>query len=473
MARALLLGAVVALAAGPAFAFIDVRSEYGANVIISNTKSVGSGATASAGRVVTGMGEIAGPGGSKVAARISTVMAERVIVGGVSRLFPAAMVIGVAYELWRDMRMRQKPDGGTEWDSGEPERMGADFSCSGETANSGFGFSGPGLACSSILGKMKYEVAAGCNVLVHTFAMGGPASTQSGDGAYDLQETVTARPLYPWCDPYPAYTVTKSGGLVWTQRQGMRCEFGAKSPADGLCPREEGGKYDVELAPEQVADKYEAAKNKPGVTQPTQADWDALTEALVGRATDANPWSTPDQPHKLVEPYPATVPGGVSTTVHPDGTVTEVATGWNIRPAFEFPTNPGKSTSGKTTTTTTKDAQGNVTGTSTTTEVPSVETPSEQQDPCTANPDRIGCAKFGEVEDVSLEKRDVDVSLTPMSGWGSGGECPAPPTVTIFGHSAVLDNTLVCTFLGALKFVLVAVAGIVAARIFIGGVQEG
>lgn len=102
--------------------------------------------------------------------------------------------------------------------------------------------------------------------------------------------------------------------------------------------------------------------------------------------------------------------------------------------------------------------------TTVTTPVPSTQTP-KTEDPCLANPDRIGCSKLGTpVASDQLEKETVAVTVTPVAFAGAA-TCPGPISFNVAGHQYAVEYTPLCQKLAVLKFLFLAMAGFVAAYV--------
>lgn len=97
------------------------------------------------------------------------------------------------------------------------------------------------------------------------------------------------------------------------------------------------------------------------------------------------------------------------------------------------------------------------------------ETPSTDKDQCTLHPDSIGCSGWGEPEDIDLETKDLNVSITPDSGFGpSTGTCPADLTYTLHnGWVFRMSYGPICTMADILRPLILALAWFAAASIFV------
>lgn len=93
---------------------------------------------------------------------------------------------------------------------------------------------------------------------------------------------------------------------------------------------------------------------------------------------------------------------------------------------------------------------------------------------CETNPNSIVCKelKFDKPESDELKKKDVSVQVTPDSGWGGNGQCPAAKTVTVSGQTFEIPFDMICGFLGNIRPVIIAMAWLSALGIMIGGFRE-
>lgn len=156
---------------------------------------------------------------------------------------------------------------------------------------------------------------------------------------------------------------------------------------------------------------------------------------------------------------PTSVSGSPTTTTNPDGSKVTVT------PSTSFDYAPDGVTVTDKTTTVTTSPTGEPTGT-TTTETPSqpATPPEPTPDPCEANPDRIGCSKYGTPDTPSIEKTNSVVSVTAVAFASSAG-CPAALSFSVIGRPYSFSYDPLCDQLGALKNLFVAIAGFMAAYI--------
>lgn len=89
---------------------------------------------------------------------------------------------------------------------------------------------------------------------------------------------------------------------------------------------------------------------------------------------------------------------------------------------------------------------------------------------CADNPDAPICIEtdYGDVDDVDLENKTIDVSITPVAVSGAGS-CPAPSPLVIRGQTYAFEWTTYCNFANGIKPILLAFAWLAAAGIMVGG----
>lgn len=112
------------------------------------------------------------------------------------------------------------------------------------------------------------------------------------------------------------------------------------------------------------------------------------------------------------------------------------------------------------------DANGNTTGTT------------KQDDPCTANPNRVGCMDKGDIPAApDLLKSEKTITITPDSGWGSDtAACPADivvPMRTRGAQPAVFSYQPVCKAADMFRPVIIGMAWLVAVLVAIGVARRG
>ena len=127
-------------------------------------------------------------------------------------------------------------------------------------------------------------------------------------------------------------------------------------------------------------------------------------------------------------------------------------------------------------TTTNVQTINNGTTTTTTTSTPAPATALDPTDPCTANPDRVGCSKYGTPVPGTMPTSSIPVSITPVA-FASGGGCPPDLAMpfSIMGHSfnPSISYASACSAASNILapiFLLLSVAA--AAYIFVGGLKS-
>jgi hypothetical protein len=223
-----------------------------------------------------------------------------------------------------------------------------------------------------------------------------------------------------------------------------------------MCPT---GSYPQQLEAAPFAEKVMSATDFA-----SSLDYARMLREAVGHAD----MPFPPGAFKPTQELPASVPsvqGPIVRTVHEDGTVTEVATGW------DFARDPVIRNQGfwnATQTTTKKDANGNVTGTSTTGATNPSGTPAPNpDDACSVDPGRLGCIGLGEPPSDQVPKREVSVSFE-AEDIGLEAACPAPLSM---GDAGQLSFQPACDAAVMARPVILAVAAFTALSICVFGVR--
>lgn len=96
--------------------------------------------------------------------------------------------------------------------------------------------------------------------------------------------------------------------------------------------------------------------------------------------------------------------------------------------------------------------------------------PEPQPDLCEKNPDILACqkVKLGELEAKEIANKQVPLSITPDSGFPTGGACPAPKNVTLIGKQFAFSVQPLCDFAEGIKPILIGFAWLTAALTFLG-----
>lgn len=94
--------------------------------------------------------------------------------------------------------------------------------------------------------------------------------------------------------------------------------------------------------------------------------------------------------------------------------------------------------------------------------------PEEQQSLCEKHPDILACQKLDQPEAKELAKEDINISITPVSGWGAeNAACPAPRAVQVAGRAVEISWQPVCDFASGLRPLVIALAWLSAVSMVI------
>lgn len=100
------------------------------------------------------------------------------------------------------------------------------------------------------------------------------------------------------------------------------------------------------------------------------------------------------------------------------------------------------------------------------------ETPSEEHpaDPCESHPERAGCKALGTLEATPLPTVVAPLSITPDSGWATGGSyaCPQNKVLNLSAVTVVVPFTMLCDVADMARPVVIGVAWVVAIFGFMG-----
>lgn len=95
----------------------------------------------------------------------------------------------------------------------------------------------------------------------------------------------------------------------------------------------------------------------------------------------------------------------------------------------------------------------------------------EQKSECELSPDSAGCQELGDAPEpdaIPGVERPIS-AIVPQGGWGADtAACPAPVTVSMQGQTIAIPFDLFCTYMGGIRFAVLAWAWISAAFIFVG-----
>ncbi|MBB4842210.1 hypothetical protein HNP55_000705 [Paucibacter oligotrophus] len=335
---------------------------------------------------------------------------------------PVCMAAGaMAAVAYSHYRMRPDGKGGIEFDEGMPEAEGFLWCVDGKDRG---------------CGRSPEEVATGRTAEVlqgmQGVSIGSSTCVITGDSAVcKTSYSQTLKDEYP---PFQTRTYKYSNGVNLKQKPGKYCppviDFGnpaysnlAPVPGvDGKCPT---GRYGAGLTPEEAAAKVMA--NPP--TLPNTGWGQAVSDAIDVGGQSA--------PAELTVTGPASQTGSpvTTTTTSPTGTKTETVT-----PQYDYTYNDNRVTYNETTVTVTNN-NGDTTTTTTTGKPPSGT--QDPKDPCTANPERIGCQQLGAAPDDKVPKLSKTLQFSAESV-GLPGGCPPDVSISINGRSQVVSYAPTC-----------------------------
>jgi Neisseria meningitidis TspB protein len=95
----------------------------------------------------------------------------------------------------------------------------------------------------------------------------------------------------------------------------------------------------------------------------------------------------------------------------------------------------------------------------------------KESDLCEKNPDILACQKpnLDTPESPALETKEIAISVTPDSGWGSStAQCPAPRYIHPQGRQIAIPFDLFCTYMAGMRPIILAMAWLAAAFIVVG-----
>lgn len=190
----------------------------------------------------------------------------------------------------------------------------------------------------------------------------------------------------------------------------------------------------------------------------TDADWDALPNPI--------PDVAPELPD--VDYMPSGVPANKPTYDfepfnQPTGEPYKKPDGSTVQPWVTVSSN---------TTTVTYNTYNltiiNAAGEPVTDPVPTDENADEVDDPCEANPERVGCVDLGTpTDDQDFPRVEMPLTFQPVA-IQQDATCPAPMTVSAFGKSILIAYDGACTYASGLKPIVIAVAYLSALLIIFG-----
>lgn len=99
----------------------------------------------------------------------------------------------------------------------------------------------------------------------------------------------------------------------------------------------------------------------------------------------------------------------------------------------------------------------------------------QQQDLCEKHPEILACQQIelGELSAETVPNEDKTITLTPDTGWGPSGSCPAPRTVNLHGGLTLsIPLDLMCEFARMIRPLIVAAAYLGAAMMLVGAARK-
>lgn len=478
-ALALLLGRVEAADPG----VWDIASEGDSHAVAARSGTAGAAYSTvpGGGAKMSGQVAIPKPTGGAVTVPANAVMTRQFVLRTGANLIARAAfpitVAGLIYDAYHRVRIAPRegdPYPGLGWDEGQPQEPVNQY-CTQPISVSGSGCTTISnrkwcstLSATNAVNDANSVVSSACTTQPRRLVIG--ASGAGGNVTYYLQIYMSGT----WSTQQTASTTATPATQcpAYTDPFDPQYNVPAGSPveSDGKCRT---GRYTQPRTADEASD---AARNSQHADNLDYGGMmrEAANLPPLGGGIDLR---SPDVTTDVEIPTPApSVPGATTTTTNPDGSTIEHQVAYDLTPGAT----PGRVSWRKTETTTTRDAAGNTTGTSTTTTTPPPVTTApgtppadDAGNPCKTNPNSIGCSEFGEVENTELQQDSRSVSFTPQSGWGAfTASCPAPSTASLSIGPVVMDNTLLCTFLASVRVLLVSVALVVGALIFVGGVRQ-
>lgn len=396
--------------------------------------------------VRTEAAQLAGRGGPMVvqaAQRITAGEAAAVVARCAANplCIGATATVGVATKVLYDQyRMKRGQEGGVLFDEGAPEQEKTGWKCGWSTGISPFN------ACLPV-----WNEAVGAKVVITPMTCGTP-----NNGVANCSGTFREPGYgpYGWAQQAVATTVLECPTVIDFEEPANLIPSGTKVGPDAKCPT---GRYSP-ITIQEAANKVSA--NPPASSQNFQ---DAVREAIQNGNESA--------PSELSTTGPASQLGTPTstTTTNSQGTTTTTQ-----QPKYSYQYAGDTITYQTTNNTYTCAGAGSCSvenADESTEETVAPPAPQDPKDPCTANPDRAGCARLGDPPSPEeVKKKDIAITVNPVGGFGAdSGSCPAP--ITLRSGATVDPYGLFCTYMGGIRFAIVGVAWLIAALIFIGRIE--
>jgi hypothetical protein len=480
----LALGVGLVVAVRPAWS-ITATGDFVAGQSIANVSRITSTdlVVNSAGKVAaTGAIQLVGPSGIAVSGTATALMTQKQILNVAMRglLNPYAqgglMVGSLLFDYYR--LKRNPTNDGLLHDPGEPETLKTGWYCMQSQYTGGT----PASACAAYVaaslppqtGNISCQVGFASQSTSYSVGAVGTSTPTYVTFTLQLQASISPNPGASGCGSGGSFP---QGTLHAYATQFLACDEGAPA-RDGLCPVPLARRAYTPVSAEVAAADAWVVEQK-GLIAPL--DYAQVLRDAFGPSPSL---PVPDTPFTVTVDIPSLVPSSISgqttTSTAPDGTVTSTAINFAPGAVAGAPvTNRGSipvvSWVSERTVTTTAPGQAPVSTVTTTSPSASSATTGSENDPCVADPGRLGCIGLGQVpEDVPTPAVERPITATPMTGWGAdSGSCPAPQVMQLALIGAVtFDNTVLCSWLAGLRFVILGVAGLGAAGILIGGLKS-
>ncbi len=413
------------------------------------------GTPPTAGAQVSTTHNLTGPAGQQLQVQVKRNATNRAIGRAAARAVQSLPFISTGVLLWdvfNEVHVRPDEAGGLLLDerTDAAETPSVEYSVTGwdtwrSSRHEACVAVGPTIAAQAGGSFLGCELggAGGTQVRVHYtgYCAGDPTSGPQNCSSFGTwrstsQRATTSLTCPPSIDPLnPQYSIP--GG-------------GPPGP-DGRCPT--ARYFHTPITPDAAGDLFRDAP---------PPDVGAVAEDAVsrGQGIEASPGGVSGPASQVGSP-------GTTTTTAADGTVTQVTKTPTYTFVYGGDTLTWNTTYQTITTITPPDGPPQTIIEDTT---PSQPQPFDPEDPCTANPDRIGCSKFGEVPDAEPLQRE-DVPLTPQEVIfaGGGGSCPEGVPFTIYGQQYTLSYQGFCDVASWLRPIFLAIGAATAAFIFAAG----
>lgn len=352
----------------------------------------------------------------------AAVAVARCMAGGMP-ICAAASAVAAAYAAYR---VYADEDGDLMSDPGTDQTTGTayQYRCTVQSNGAGYGgwYNTKEQACSARASVLSTSTASYCpstNGSVNITTVGEFLGFGTGSTAL-FKKTQT--------DPCPGRTTTSVGNYTggWSGQNNnnvTQCpasidfsnpaySIPAGSPVgqDGKCPT---ARYN------HIPTTAEAAGGKVAANPPTDpAPW-------VQPTKDAIQSGGQQAPAGIETTGPASQTGSGTTTTTTGGSPAQTTVETKT-PTYTY--NYAGDTITYNTSYTTINNNITTGTTTTTTETPAPATPQDPEDPCTAEPDRLGCIKLGKPPDDQVPTKSSEISYSAESvGLPSG--CPSPKTI--------------------------------------------